>query len=192
MKGITSFEVRAPLQTENFWKLRCKNMAKRRCISVDVYESEEYFELSDKAKVLYTHFILRSDDEGVIINPKTAMRLCGAGEEILRELIDSGFVLRVEEIYVIRHWYAHNQIQPTKKTNSLYREELSAVIVNDKKIYEFDGADKFELVRPNISKDNISKYNVIKNNTIEPKSVEEKQRLTLPIPSLGRKAVDIE
>ena len=115
-------------------------MAKRRCISVDVYESEEFFELSDKAKVLYTHFILRSDDEGVVINPRTAMRLCCVGEEVLEELIHSGFLLKVGDIYVVRHWYAHNKIQPSRVVPSIYTAELEQLIVNKIKLYEF--ADK--------------------------------------------------
>lgn len=112
-------------------------MAKRRCISVDVYESEEFYELSDKAKVLYTYFILRSDDEGVIINPKTAMRLCDAKDEILKELIDSAFVLEVEGIYVVRHWHVHNHIQPSRVVPSIYSEELERLCVNKTKLYEF-------------------------------------------------------
>lgn len=115
-------------------------MAKRRCISVDVYESEEFYELSDKAKVLYTHFILRSDDEGVVINPKTAMRLCDAKDEALKELIDSAFVLEVEGVYVVRHWYAHNRIQPSRVVPSIYSEELGRLCINKTKLYEF--ADK--------------------------------------------------
>lgn len=125
-------------------------MAKRRCISVDVYESEEFFELSDKAKVLYTHFILRSDDEGVIINPKTAMRLCNAKDEVMSELKEKGFVLKVEEIYVIKHWYAHNRIQPSKKIASLYSQELSLLIINEQKLYELSGGKNPEKVRTNI------------------------------------------
>ncbi len=125
-------------------------MAKRRCISVDVYESEEFYELSDKAKVLYTHFILRSDDEGVVINPKTAMRLCDAKDEALKELIDSAFVLEVEGVYVVRHWYVHNQIQPSKKTPSFFQEELSVLTVNEKKLYAISGGKNPEKVRTNI------------------------------------------
>ena len=114
-------------------------MAKRRCISVDVYESEEFFELCDRAKVLYTCFILRSDDEGVIINPKTAMRLCAATNEDLEQLMEKGFVLKVEGIYIVRHWYAHNRIQPSKKIPSVYGKELSLLSVNEQKLYELDG-----------------------------------------------------
>ena len=112
-------------------------MAKRRCISVDVYESEEFYELSDKAKVLYTHFILRSDDEGVVINPKTAMRLCDAKDEALKELIDSAFVLEVEGVYVVRHWYAHNRSRPSRVVPSLSSAELEHLVGNKVKEYEF-------------------------------------------------------
>ena len=114
-------------------------MAKRRCISVDVYESEEFYQLTDLAKVLYTHFILKSDDEGVVINPKTTMRMCRAQEENLQGLIERGFLLQVENIYVIRHWYVHNRIQPSKKTPSIFSQELSTLTVDDKKVYAIFG-----------------------------------------------------
>ena len=114
-------------------------MAKRRCISVDVYESEDFYLLSDKAKVLYTHFILRSDDEGVVINPGSAMRMCSVKDDVLRELIESGFVLDLDEVYVITHWHVHNHIQPSKKTPSIFSQELSTLTLNEKKIYAISG-----------------------------------------------------
>lgn len=125
-------------------------MAKRRCIAVDIYESEEFLNLSDKAKVLYTQFILKSDDEGVVINPKTAMRLCRAEEHHYNELLENGFLLEVERICVIRHWYAHNRIQPSKKTESIYQHELSTLIINEKRLYELDGGTKSNNIRTNI------------------------------------------
>lgn len=161
-------------------------MAKRRCIAVDIYESEEFFCLSDKAKVLYTYFMLRSDDEGVVINPKTAMRLCLADWKTMEELIESGFIVQVEGIYVIRHWHAHNRIQPSKKTDSIYQSELSCLIVNEQKIYEQNGGKNPEKVRPNIIKENINKNNINKGNSSELNPSEEKRSSTLPIPSLGK------
>ncbi len=112
-------------------------MAKRRCICIDVYESEKYLDLSYKAQVLYTHYVLRCDDEGVVINPRSIMRLCGACTENLQELIDEGFLLSVKDVFVVKHWYVHNRIQPSKKTDSLYRNELSQLCVNERKEYEF-------------------------------------------------------
>lgn len=125
-------------------------MAKRRCIAIDIYESEEFLSLSDKAKVLYTQFILKSDDEGVVINPKTAMRLCGADKSHYNELLENGFLLEVDSICVIRHWYAHNRIQPSKKVASMYQHELSYLIINEKKLYEPDGGKSPEKIRTNI------------------------------------------
>ncbi len=100
-------------------------MAKRRCISVDVVENERFYLLTDKAKILYVLLMLKSDDDGVVINPKAVMRMYDINERILKELIDSGFVLKVDEVYIITHWCVHNKIPPSKKTDSLYQKELS-------------------------------------------------------------------
>lgn len=114
-------------------------MAKRRCISIDVYESERFLDLSDRAKVLYTQLILRGDDEGVVINPRTAMRLCGACEDSLQELTDAQLLLLVGEIMVVKHWYVHNKIPPSKRTESVYKNELSRLCINERNEYEFTG-----------------------------------------------------
>jgi predicted dehydrogenase len=68
----------------------------------------------------------------------------------LKELIDSAFVLEVEGVYVVRHWYVHNQIQPSKKTPSFFQEELSVLTVNEKKLYAISGGKNPEKVRTNI------------------------------------------
>ncbi len=112
-------------------------MAKRRCIGVDVYSSWEFLSLSNPAKVLYTYLVLFCDDEGVVINPRSVMHMCSIGEEELAELIENGFVIETEGVYVIRHWYVQNKIQPSKMTTSVYQHELRALHVNEKKIYEY-------------------------------------------------------
>lgn len=111
-------------------------MAKRRCISRDVFESDAYHYLSHPAKTLYTAFILYSDDEGVVINTRTAMRMCECHESDLIELVDSGFLLNVGDIYVIKHWYVHNKVQPSRMTKSLYQDELARLYVTQTKEYE--------------------------------------------------------
>ncbi len=112
-------------------------MAKRRCISIDFYECEEFLGISDKAKVLYTGLILRSDDEGVVINHGIALRLLGINPKYFDELLHKGLILNVEGIYVIRHWYLHNKIQPSRIVPSLYQNELTKLYVSDRKTYEF-------------------------------------------------------
>ena len=111
-------------------------MAKRRCISVDVYENNDFIELSDGAKVLYTAFILHTDDDGFVINHRAVMRLMGATEEKLQELLDVGFVIDVGRVLVIKHWFIHNRIQPSRKVDTIYQEELSRLFVNEWNEYE--------------------------------------------------------
>ncbi len=118
-------------------------MAKRRCFSVDLFENENFLYLSDKAKVLYFGLTLHSDDEGVIINPTAVMRLLKISKRYLEELIENGFVMRVEGILVIKHWNLHNHIQPSKKTPSMYRDELAKLVVNSSNEYQL----KSEIIR---------------------------------------------
>ncbi len=118
-------------------------MAKRRCFSVDLFENEKFLNLNDKAKVLYFGFILHSDDEGVVINSTAVMRLLKITKRYLEELVENGFVMRVEGILVIRHWNLHNHIQPSKKTPSLYRDELSKLVLSPTNEYQL----KSEIIR---------------------------------------------
>lgn len=125
-------------------------MAKRRCISIDIYENEEFLSLNDKSKVLYIGFLLHSDDDGVIINPSVVMRLHNKNVKYFDELIEKGFVMRVDDIYVIKHWNQHNKIQPSKKTDSMYQSQLSKLRVNQCKEYELSADKNPERYRPNI------------------------------------------
>lgn len=111
-------------------------MAKRRCISIDVYENERFLELSFMAQALYTQLMLRADDEGVVINARAVMRFCDAEEDNLSELVEAEFLIPVGDVFVVKHWNVHNRIQPTKKTASLYQKELSLFEINDRKEYE--------------------------------------------------------
>ena len=116
-------------------------MAKRRCISIDFYDSEEFCELTPQSKVLYTQLLLHSDDEGVVINPKATMRICKAKQRNLQELLEHRFLLFVDGVYLVRHWHIHNTIQPSRKIDSVYREQLSKVVLNESREYELKSND---------------------------------------------------
>ena len=137
-------------------------MANRRCISKDLYESSGFGELSPISKVLYTQFILHSDDDGVVINPKIVMLIAKAKQKHLDELLLKNFLIYIDGIFVVKHWFLHNRVQPTRKQESIYQKELSKLYVNKHKEYEvFD--DKLSTIcRPNLTKNNL-----IKNNSCE-------------------------
>lgn len=111
-------------------------MAKRRCFAIDFYHKEEFLDLSNGAKVLYLGLLLSSDDEGVVINHRTTMRIIGATETDLRELSETGLLIKINDVYIIRHWYMHNKVQPTRIVKSLYQEELSRLYITQTKEYE--------------------------------------------------------
>lgn len=114
-------------------------MAKRRCFCVDLFENEKFLMLNDKSKVLYFGLVLHSDDEGAIINPTAIMRLLKKQKKFFDELIENGFVMRVDDVYFIKHWCIHNKIQPSKKTPSLYQDELRKLYLNQTGEYELKG-----------------------------------------------------
>lgn len=111
-------------------------MAKRRCFSVDVMESDEYLSLPPQAKILYIALIAKSDDDGFAVNAKTAMRLTETTENEVEQLIKKGFLLEVDGTYVITHWHLHNRIPPTKKAPTRYKDKLEKLAVNSEGLYE--------------------------------------------------------
>lgn len=111
-------------------------MAKRRCFSIDVIESIPFRKLSNEAKTLYFGLIAHSDDEGVVINPSIPMCLFKTDESTITELIENGFLLKLKDLLIIKHWYIHNKIYGVKKTQSAYSEELSCLYINNRYEYE--------------------------------------------------------
>lgn len=112
-------------------------MAKRRCFSIDFLESTPFRKLSKDAKLLYFSLLAHSDDEGVVINPEISLLMTNTDEATIDELFEHNFLLKIRDLYIIKHWNLHNKIQASKKTKSLYTEELSKLTVNEKKEYVF-------------------------------------------------------
>lgn len=110
-------------------------MAKRRCISIDFYDSEEFCEMPPSAKHLYTELILHSDDDGVVINPKAVLRICKTTSVMLEMLVRKKFLLEIDGVYIIRHWYVHNRVQPSRKVDSIYSKTLFKLYINDQNEY---------------------------------------------------------
>ena len=112
-------------------------MAKRRVFSIDVVESMEFLSLSKKAQLLYFFLMLHTDDEGVIINHEVVVKITGSSDKALEELTEAGMLIKVDKIYIIRHWHKQNRIQPSRIVPSLYQEELSKLTTNQLKEYVY-------------------------------------------------------
>lgn len=90
-------------------------MAKQKVmISADVFASDEFLDMSADAQSLYPQLLLGTDGLGCINGPLKIARSCGAGEEAFDELLESGFVLKVESdfdsAFVVAHYWTQNNL----------------------------------------------------------------------------------
>ena len=110
-------------------------MAKRRCFSIDFYESDVFLNISNDAKALYLGLLLRADDDGAVINHNIILKLTRIPLKTLEELYENNLLLNVDGVCIIKHWLCHNKIQPTRKVDSIFQKELEKLSVTQTKEY---------------------------------------------------------
>ena len=112
-------------------------MAEKRMFSSNVIDSDAFLDMSPTARLLYYDMGMRADDDGFIDSPKKIMRIIGASESDLKELIDNGFVLRFESgVIVIRHWYVNNRVRRDTYHETIYTEEKSRLFMEKNNVYQ--------------------------------------------------------
>ena len=98
-------------------------MAEKRMFSSNVIDSDVFLDMSPTARLLYYDMGMRADDDGFIDSPKKIMRIIGASDSDLKELIDNGFILRFDSgVIVIRHWYVNNRVRRDTYHETIYTE----------------------------------------------------------------------
>ena len=112
-------------------------MADKRMFSSNVIDSDAFLDMSPTARLLYYDMGMRADDDGFIDSPKKIMRIIGASDSDLKELIDNGFVLRFESgVIVIRHWYVNNRVRRDTYHETIYTEEKSRLFIEKNNVYQ--------------------------------------------------------
>ena len=112
-------------------------MAEKRMFSSNVIDSDAFLDMSPTARLLYYDMGMRADDDGFIDSPKKIMRIIGASDSDLKELIDNGFVLRFESgVIVIRHWYVNNRVRRDTYHETIYTEEKSMLLLEKNNVYQ--------------------------------------------------------
>ena len=90
-------------------------------IASKVCRSDRFLDLSPEAQALYFQANLECDSYGLFNNYRTLLRIIGVSENALSELIDGGFLVRLEhndEVYfVVRDWWCMNKVDRYKFTN---------------------------------------------------------------------------
>lgn len=107
---------------------------------------------SNKAKLLYFYLIANADDKGFVDNVDEIIELLDSNDRkfdgrqesvlvesnystALKELMEKGMIISFIDnhdnaIYLIRHWYLHNQIPKDRIRNSAYERFLEHFEVN--------------------------------------------------------------
>jgi hypothetical protein len=105
-------------------------VAGHRMFSVTFTESDRFVEMSLHAKALYLFLVLRADDAGFISSARSACRQNEIPDDAIEELVDRGYLLRFDgSVYLIAHWLEHNKVEPSKYTETNYKNELSQLDV---------------------------------------------------------------
>ena len=67
-------------------------MANRRMYAKSVIDTDKFMEIPISAQCLYFHLLLRSDDDGFVVNPKQIMKQIGASKDNMKILVVKKYV----------------------------------------------------------------------------------------------------
>jgi len=104
-------------------------MADKRMISLQILNSAKFLKMPISAQALYTHLVVRADDDGVV-ESYGVLRLVGANEDDLKILAAKGYVVILNEDYVtyINNWTDFNILRSDRSKDSIYQQLLVSVL----------------------------------------------------------------
>lgn len=101
-------------------------MAEIRMISKHIYDSDKFLDLPATSQLLYTHLIVRADDDGFIGNVKRILLITKCSEIDLKLLINAGYVIPFETgVCVITDWNSFNRVPKSRyKPTQFFDEKI--------------------------------------------------------------------
>ena len=164
-------------------------MAERRMFAKTIIDSDEFLDMPSTARLLYYDLGMRADDDGFINSPKKIMRMTGASDGDMRNLLEKKFVIPFDTgIVVIRHWKINNYIRNDRYSATQYKNELKTLGLDENNAYIQDNfgipndipvVNKRE-TQDRIGKDRLGKDRLGKDNkTIVVKNDDENKKITL-------------
>ena len=111
-------------------------MAQKRMFSRIFTESDDFIDMPAMAQLLYIHLSMNADDDGFVNNPKTIMRICGAGREEIDLLRKNEFIISFDSgVIVIRHWKLNNNIRKDTYHETVCLKEKASLGLDENNIY---------------------------------------------------------
>lgn len=160
-------------------------MRNRRMTSVSVIRSDFFLDMPLSAQALYFQLNAEADDDGIVANPKSVMRLIGANTNDFDILLAKKFLIKFEDgTIAIKHWRVNNTIPKDRYKPTEYQENMSLLYLKDNGIYTLDpskGTPCLQSVSTSgntsypqvVSQDNISKDKGIEVNLSKENKREE-------------------
>lgn len=110
-------------------------MAGRRCLSSKITESDPFYALPESAQALYLHLNMQADDDGFINNAASVSIRFKGGAAALKKLVDKRFVLKFDDVYVIKHWRISNSLKNDRLKPLSYATISQRIWVKGNKAY---------------------------------------------------------
>lgn len=106
-------------------------MSVKRMFDTKIIQSNEFLHLTPTQQILYIQLNMSADDDGVINNSKAVLNLSNAEQNDLMELINERFVLALDNLLIIKHFFINN-IYRVNRNETLYKEKIEKNIYLDK------------------------------------------------------------
>ena len=111
-------------------------MAQRRMISKHIYDSDKFLDLPATTQLLYTHLVVRADDDGFVGNVKRLLLMLPCSEVDLNILISAGYILPFETgVCVLTDWIQFNIVPKSRYIPTTYIDERLCLSMDKSKRY---------------------------------------------------------
>ena len=162
-------------------------MAERRMFHTTVVESDAFLDLPLQAQALYFHLGMYADNDGFVNSPRQIARKIRVPVTRLKQLVDTGFLLELDDIVVLRHWRVANTLRKARIKPPQYPDLARKLYIRENGIYtcspDAGGVTLWEermslgcplddqwmpnIKEENIKENNINEYNIIESNVTD-------------------------
>lgn len=111
---------------------------------ISVVESDAFLDMPVSTQALYFHLGMHANDDGFVNGPKQVARSVGCNLEDLERLVAENFLLRFDDVVVIRHWRMSNSLKNDRLKMPRHTEISKKVFLRADKLYT--------TIRPNKTK----------------------------------------
>ncbi len=110
-------------------------MADRRCFHRKILESDQFYQLPATAQSLYVHLCMAADDDGFLNCAGSIAARTKTGRGDLRLLVEQRFLLKFDEIYVVKHWRVSNSLKNDRTKPPAYPHIAGSIWICQNRSY---------------------------------------------------------